>query len=495
MTRYTYEPLTALDDSFLLHERPNAFMHVASVAVLDAGPLAAPTGGVDIGRIRRGIAAVLHRLPRYRQKLDRIPITGAPIWIDDDEFSLDYHVRHTSLPRPGDREQLKRLAARIMAGHLDRSRPLWECWVVEGLEGGQFAVINKTHHAMIDGSAGIDLMNVLMTPSPEVREAEVPAFIPRRPPTASELAWDELRRRARLPFDAVRDLGELWRAARNTRRGILNRARQIAEIAGASLRSASATPLNQRIGPHRRFDWTTHEVDALKAVRQELGGTLNDIVLTIVTGAVRRFLSYRRVDPATIDFRVLAPVSVEEDGPAGPRGIGHRVSAWFVPLPIDEPDAASQRAAISETTRELETRKPAVAAGQLMNAGEWNPGTLLSLGARNATRLTPYNIEVTNVPGPQVPIHLLGARMTEIYPLVPLVEGVGLGIALFSYAGRLHWGVNADYELVPDLDRFIGFLDDAFDDLRKAAHAKRRLRAGKTPSRKRARKAQSAAEA
>ncbi len=492
MAGYNYETLSPLDHSFLLQERPNAFMHVASVATFDGTALRTPDGGIDIERIRRRIAGVLHRVPHYRQKLDQVPITGAPIWIDDDAFNLEFHVRHTSLPRPGNRAQLKRLAARVMAGHLDRERPLWELWVVEGLEDGQFAIINKTHHAMVDGTTGVDLMNVLMSRSEDVQDDEPPTFVPRRPPTPSELAWDEVGRQVRLPFEIVQDASNLWRAARNTRRGLLNRIRQIAEYTGTSLRPATLTPLNQRIGPHRRLDWTTQPLGQLKEIRQQLGGTLNDVVLTLVAGAVRRFLIYRRLDLDAIDFRVLAPISVAGEE-LGVGATQPRVSAWFVPLPLAESDPATQLSAVADTTRDLEASKPAVGASQLTGQPGWTPSTLLSLGARNATRLNPYNMVVTNVPGPQVPLYLLGSRMLETYPVVPLVEGVGLSVAVFSYDGDVHWGINADYELVPDLDRFIAFLDEAFIDLGKAAADKKRLRAKARRARK-ARKAQPAAQ-
>lgn len=469
MPRYSYERLRALDNSFLLLERPNAHMHVASTAIHEMGPLRTVDGGVDVDLIRRGVAGVLHRLPRYRQKLAWIPFENSPVWIDDEGFSLDYHIRHTSLPRPGDEEQLKKLAARIQAQPLDRARPLWELWVVEGLEDERFAVISKVHHCMIDGVAGVDLMNVLMSPDPDAEILEAPPFVPRPAPSQAELVRDELMRRLRLPFEAVRDLSKLLGAAEDTRRDVLVRARAVIETLGASLRPASPTPLNQPIGPHRRHAWWTLDLADVKRIRRAFGGSINDTVLTIVTGAVRRFLAYRRVEPSELDFRVLAPVSVRDESERG--RLGNRVSAWFVPLPLDEPDPREQLRILSDRTAELRAAKGAVAAQVLTQAAEWTPATLLSLGARNATRLQPFNLVVTNVPGPQVPLYLLGAHMLEIYPVVPLAEGLGLGIALFSYEGRLHWGLNADYELVPDLERFIEFAQEAAAELLAAVEA------------------------
>jgi WS/DGAT/MGAT family acyltransferase len=467
LARYTYDRLSALDSSFLLLEKPNAYMHVASTQVFEAGPLRTLDGGVDAEAIRKSIAASLHRIPRYRQKLAWIPFEARPVWVDDADFNLDYHVRHTALPRPGSPRQLKRLSARVMQQHLDRARPLWEIWIVEGLEEERFALISKVHHCMVDGVSGVDLLRLLLSASPDAVPAEGPAFIPRPTPSRLELWRDELWRRATLPLAAVRDVRRLLGEARDTRGELALRARAALETVGATLRSASETPLNAPIGPHRRFDWTSFELAEVKAVRRALGGSLNDAVLGVVTGALRRFLARRQVDLAELDFRILAPVSVRGADEAG--RLGNRVSAWVLPLPLAEPDPRRQLAAIRERTEELKTSKRAVGAEMLTRVAEWTPSTLLSLGARNATRLLPFNLVVTNVPGPQMPMYLLGARMEAVYPHVPLAENLGLGVALLSYDGRLHWGFNADYDLVPDLHDFVRDTEAAFAELRSLA--------------------------
>ncbi len=467
MPRYSYDRLTALDHSFLFLERPHAPMHVGSVAIHELGALESREGGVDIDLLRRGIAGVLHRIPRYRQRLAWVPIEGTPVWVDDEGFNLDYHVRHTSLPRPGDMHQLRQLAARVMAQRLDRARPLWEMWVVEGLEGDRFALLSKVHHCMIDGVSGVDLMNVLMSPSPDAEIFEPSPFVPRPAPTPFELLRDEVLRRARLPFEALRDVRKLLREAEDARREVGIRARALRETLGGVLRRAAPTPLNERISPHRRFDWLVLPVDELKAVRRALGGSLNDVVLATVTGAVRRFLEQRRFPVEGLDFRVMAPVSVRADNERG--RLGNRVSAWLVPLPLAEPDPAVRLRMLAARTAELKQARQAVAAEVLTQAADWTPATLLALGARNITRQLPFHLVVTNVPGPQVPLFLLGSRMLEIYPVVPLLDGLGLGIALFSYDGKLCWGVNADWDLVPDLDRFVTCVEEAFDELRTLA--------------------------
>ena len=467
MPRYAYDRLSALDNSFLVLERPNAYMHVASTQVHELGPLKRPDGGVDAAAIKRLIGATLHLIPRYRQKLQYIPLENHPVWVDDDAFNLDYHVRHTSLPRPGTEEQLKRLSARIMQQHLDRERPLWEMWIVEGLEGDRFAIVSKVHHCMIDGISGVDLMNVLMSMTPDQMVPDAPPYIPRPAPSAFELWRHELARRVRVPLEAVRDLRQFIDEAEDARRELFVRGRAVAQWLGSSLRRSSTTPLNQRIGPHRRFDWLRMSLQDVKAVHKSLGGSLNDVVLATVAGAVRRFMELRRVDPDSLSFRVMTPVSVRSDDERGQ--LGNRVSAWFLDLPIDEDDPQERLARITEATSKLKESRQAIGASVLTRAADWTPSTLLALGARNVTRVLPFNMVVTNVPGPQQPIYLLGAPMLENYPHVPLTDGLGLGVALLSYDGKLCWGFNADYDLVPDLDEFVVAVRESFAELRSLA--------------------------
>ena len=260
-------------------------------------------------------------------------------------------------------------------------------------------------------------------------------------------------------------MGSLIAAAQDTQRDLLTRGRAVAETLGASFRTASATPLNGEIGPHRRFDWLTMSLGDIKAIRRGLGGSLNDIVLTIVTGAVRRFLQRRLVDPRRIDFRVMTPVSVRTEDERG--SLGNRVSAWTVDLPVGEEDPRRQLELIRRTTAELKASKRAVGAEVLTQVAEWTPSTLLSLAGRNMTRLLPFNMVVTNVPGPQFPMYMLGAKLLETFPHVPLVDNLGLGIALLSYDGKLCWGFNADYDLVPDLSAYVKATRESFEDLKE----------------------------
>jgi WS/DGAT/MGAT family acyltransferase len=467
MARYTYDRLTALDASFLMLEKPNAYMHVASTQIFEAGPLRNASGGIDADAVKNLTAAQLHLIPRYRQKLVYIPLETHPVWVDDDRFNLSYHLRHTSLPRPGTEEQLKRLSARIMQQHLDRSRPLWEMWVIEGLEGDRFALVSKVHHCMIDGVSGIDLMKILMSLEPEHELTEPPPYIPRPAPTRAELPRDELLRRPRLPLDTLRDARTFLREAQDARRELGFRLRAVRETLGQTLRLASPTPLNRAIGPHRRFEWLSMDIAEIKAIRKSLGGSLNDVVLTVTAGAVRRFMERRQVNPRTLEFRILAPVSVRTEDERG--AFGNRVSAWVIDLPIGEDDPRARLEAIGRQTEKLKRSKQAVGAEVLTQVAEWTPSTLLALGARNVTRLLPFNMVVTNVPGPQVPMYMLGARMLEVYPHVPLADNLGLGIALLSYDGKIFWGLNADYDLVPDVREFVAAIRTSFEEIRRVA--------------------------
>jgi WS/DGAT/MGAT family acyltransferase len=464
MPGYHYDRLSAQDNTFLLVETPQSPMHVSSTLVYAAGPLRTNEGGIDIERIKRATEGYLHRIPRYRQKLRFIPLENHAVWVDDRHFSLDYHVRHTSLPKPGNDEQLKKLSARVMAQPLDRARPLWESWIVEGLEGNRFAVITKIHHCMIDGTSGVDLAQVMMSPSPDRELSEAPRYVPRRAPSRTMLIRDEALRRLSLPRTALRSLRQFAEESDHLAEEIGARARILWDMVGMGLR-ASDTPLNGPLGPHRSFDWLNMPLTGLKAVRRGLGCSVNDVVLTVVTGAVREYLLQRGANPRRIEFKIAAPVSVRTEEERGQ--LGNRVSSWVLRLPIDQAQPALQLAAIHETTQELKRSKQALGIEMMMAVADWTPGSLLSLGAQ-AVR-GPINTIVTNVPGPQFPLYMQGARLEAIYPQVPLLENLGLGIALMSYNGRICWGFNANPDVVPDLEAFVALVQRSFDRVAAAA--------------------------
>ena len=486
MATPAFERLSFLDNSFLIAESPTSHMHVAGTARYDAGPLRCADGGIDIERIRDYVASRLHLIPRYRQVLAHTPLEGHPVWVDDQHFNIDYHVRHTGLPRPGDERQLKRLSGRIMSQQLDRSKPLWEMWVVEGLESGDhFAIITKIHHCMIDGMSSVDLLEVLLTPTPcEVVEPG-PRWIPRPVPSTWELLRAETLRRAALPFETVATLRQSLARAQDPRSDVRAMLRAVRDTVWSGLRTVSDTPLNRPIGTHRRFDWLEMRLEDVKAIKNRLGGTMNDVVLTIVTGAMQRFLEDRRVNVEGLDFRVMAPVSVRTKEERGT--LGNRVSAWVVDLPLAERDPRRRLELIRESTTRLKETKQALGAEVLTQVMSWTPSTLLSLGSRMVMRRLPFNLVVTNVPGPQVPLYLLGARMLDNFGQVPLTDYLGLGIVLFSYAGTLCWGFTTDWDLLPDLHDIVNATGAAFEELRAAetldaGAARRPPRAARTAS-------------
>jgi len=462
VARYTYDRLSYEDNVFLQMETPSVPMHISGTQIFRAGPLASEDGGIDVASIRRLTESVLHRIPRYRQKLAWIPGENHAVWVDDAHFSLDYHLRHTSLPRPGSDAQLKQLAARIMEQPLDRSRPLWETWVVEGLEGDRFALIAKIHHCMIDGSSGVDLSQILQSPSPDREIHESPRFIPRPLPSPEELRRDSRMRRLSQPLRWLGDLYDFARNSENLAGDVTTRASAVGEILSWQLRRPSDTPLDGPVGPHRIFDWLPLPLEDVKQVKRALACTVNDVILTTVTGAIREFLIRRQVRPDELDFRVAAPVDVRRPEERG--RLGNRVATWTVPLPLHESDPLRQLEALTETTLELKSSHAEVGLDVMMTILEGLPfDAPASLASRSVNTL------VTNVRGPDFPLYLLGAEMLECYPQAPLLEGMGIAIGVLSYNGRLCFGLNADYDRIPDLADFTRLLGRAFEALARAA--------------------------
>jgi diacylglycerol O-acyltransferase len=467
-----YVRLSALDATFLEIEDENVHMHVGACAIFETASPTHEDGGLDMARIRRLSGPALSRNRRFRQRLDHVPLVGDPVWVDDPRFNLDYHLRHTALPEPGDERQLKRLMGRLMSQKLDLHKPLWEMWFVEGLEDGRFAVISKMHHCMVDGISGVDLLAALMDPDAEANTVEEEAatlasrpWLPRPPPGPVQLLADEAWRRAALPFAALRAgrdaIAHPGRVVEEVRREL----EALEELLAPGLRGASRTPLNADIGPHRRFDWLHMDLGAVKAVKNTLGGTVNDVVLATVAGAVRRFLIARGAEVDGLDFRAQVPVSVRAESEHG--ALGNRVAMLLAPLPVSEPDPRCRYDRVVETTRRLKGSHQVEGGKLLARIGDVTSREILAALVRVTGRQLAYNIVVTNVPGPPVPVHLLGARMLEIYPLVPLFSNQAVGIALFSYDGGLYWGFNACWDALPDLHALVLAVGDEFEVLRK----------------------------
>ena len=456
-----YERLSTLDSLFLELEDRTAHMHVGAVAIFE-GP---PPPYQDLLAL---IEARLENVPRYRQRVMFVPFKqGRPVWIDEAHFDLEYHVRHTALPAPGGEEELKRLVARLFSQALDRDKPLWELWLVEGLGDNRFAVVSKTHHCMLDGVSGVDLATVLMDTEPNAQPPPAPpAFVPRKPPAVADLMLSSMKEQLSHPLrmarealepnsDAVKLLGEVFSGLKPL-------------LGMVSMGLAPASPLNVPIGPHRRWEMVELPLAEVKTVRAGLGGTVNDVILAVVAGALRNWLTARGEPPAA-DLRALVPVSMRAPDKRGT--YGNQVSAVFCPLPVTEENPVERLKKVRESMKGLKESGQAVGAHALSRLGDFAPPTLLAQASRLQAVTRMFNLVVTNVPGPQFPLYLLGKRMLRCHPQVPLAQQQGLGIALLSYDGRIGVGLIGDADAARDLSAFAAALKAALDELNACAAA------------------------
>jgi diacylglycerol O-acyltransferase len=462
-----YERLSNLDASFLALESRSTHMHVGAVAIFGPGPHTSEKG-VDIDTIRALVESRLESIPRYRQRLATVPIEGHPVWVDDEHFHLDYHVRHIALPHPGSERQLKALVGRLMSQQLDRTRPLWELFVVEGLENGGFAIVSKIHHCMIDGVSGIDLMAVILDFTPDVVIEPPAPWTPRPAPNGTELAVKEISRTISTFVSHLGDVRSLVGDVSAITDDWTHRLRAVgASLSSGWLTPTGRTPLNGPIGPSRLFDWLDLPLGEIKAIKNTFGCTVNDVMLAIVAGGVRRYLltegELTEDEVATTEFRIMAPVSVRSDDQRGT--LGNQVAMWLMALPIGDPDPSSRLAAIKEATKNLKETDQALGASTLVQVSTGAPATLVALAARLAGRVRPFNMTVTNVPGPQFPMYLAGSPLLSTYPLVPLWQTHGAGIAMFSLMGRIDIGLNMDRTLIQRPETLAECLEEAFEEL------------------------------
>jgi diacylglycerol O-acyltransferase / wax synthase len=450
MTPMTGDRLTGLDSSFLHMERAGAHMHVAS-AILFEGP--APSHE----DFRDHIESRLHLVPRFRQKLRFVPFAqGRPVWVDDPHLNLDYHVRQTALPAPGSEEQLRNLAARIFSQQLDRSKPLWELWLVEGLSDGRFAIVGKSHHALVDGVSGVDITTVLfdLEREPAAPPVRPPKWAPRPEPTDLQILADALRERATSPREIARGVRATLRGPRQVLQGIGATSKMI----GAGM-AAPSTPFNVEIGPHRRIAFVRADLADLKRVKNEQGGTVNDVVLSIVTGALGNYLRARGHDTEDLEMRAMVPVSVRTEEERG--ALGNRIAAMMAPLPVWCADPVQRLHLITETMGDLKGSGQAVGAEILTRITDFAPPTIASQAARLQPAQRFFNLVVTNVPGPQFPLYVLGREMESIFPLVPLARRQALCVGIMSYNGQIDFGLVGDYDAMADLDSFALDLEQA----------------------------------
>jgi WS/DGAT/MGAT family acyltransferase len=454
--------LSALDASFLHLESGGAHMHVAAVMIFDGDP-------PKYAELIDALQSRLHLVPRYRQRLAPVPLAqGRPVWVDDPHFNIHYHVRHAALPAPGTDRELKRLAGRVFAQALDRSKPLWEVLLVEGLQGGRFALISKTHHALVDGVSGVDLTSVLfdVTADP-VPGPDPEPWVPRPAPTRAQLLADALMERATVPAEAVRGIRALTRRPRQALGAVRDGLAGVGAMAWAGINPAPPSPLNVPIGPHRRYTWVDADLAEFKRIKQALGGTVNDVVLAAVALALGRWLREEGHPTNGLVLKAMVPVSVRADAERG--ALGNRVAAMWAPLPVGEQDPRACFATVSSTMSGLKSSGQAVGAQTLTQVAEFAPPTIMSQAARLQARQRLFNLVVTNVPGPQLPLYLLGRRLTGLYPVVPLAKNQALGIAIMSYDGALGFGLNADFDALPGLEDLAGELRVAIAELSAAA--------------------------
>lgn len=464
-----YERLSALDAAFLEIETASCHMHVGMALLFEAGPLTKHDGGLDIEAVRRFVASRIERVPRYRQRLQLVPLQRHPVWVDDEGFNINYHVRHTALPRPGSEGQLKQLIGRINSQKLDRHRPLWEMWFVEGLADGRFALLGKVHHCMMDGASGVDVMAALLRFDAEVPELPEPEpWRPRPAPNRSELLGGELRRQGSRARGVVERLMHMREDPQRAIDGLKDAASNVLSTIGSGVVPASPTPLNpSQIGSYRRFDYTELALDEAKRIKRVLGGTVNDVVLATVAGALRGYLlDAKQIDVAPLDFRVLMPVNARNGKSAG---LGNRVSVMLARLPLEEADAATRLKKVKELTEEAKRSGQHQGAELVEELGDLTGTMLISQSMRIATRIRSYNLVVTNVPGPPIPLYLLGAKLEATYPVVPLYLNQALGVAVFSYAGKLFIGLNGDWDRLADLELLPRLFEQAFAKLGEAA--------------------------
>jgi diacylglycerol O-acyltransferase len=451
--------LSPVDASFLHQEHEASHMHVGGVAIFEGPP-------PSRDEFTDHLESRLHLVPRYRQKLAVPPLQmGRPFWVDDPSFNPDYHIRHTALPAPGSLEQLRLLVGRIFSQRLDRSKPLWEAWLVQGLEDNRFALISKTHHALVDGVAGVDISTVLfdLEPVPKAPPGDDEGWTPAPEPSDAELVTEGIKELVGTPMSlASRALGAIQRPGR-TAEQVREAVEGVGEVAWGGFNPAPDVPLNVPIGPHRRVWWVRSSLKDFKTIKDALGGTVNDVVLAVVAGALGRWLRSRGVRTEGLELRALVPVSIRSEDEQGT--LGNRIAAMRAPLPVYANDPAERLRIVREAMQGLKESKQALGAEVISGLERFAPPTLLAQASRInfSTRL--FNLIVTNVPGPQFPLYLLGREMEEMVPIAFLPEDHALAIAIMSYNGKVDFGLLGDYDAMPDIDRMGELLEESLGEL------------------------------
>jgi WS/DGAT/MGAT family acyltransferase len=454
--------MSPLDASFLHVEDAVSHMHIASVAIFEGPPPA-------YDEIAGMVAGKLPLVPRYRQVVRFVPLDlGRPVWADDPHFNLGYHLRHTALPAPGGDQELRNLVGRVMSQALDRTKPLWEMWMVEGLEHGHWALLSKTHHCMVDGVSGTDLLTVVLDREPQPAAPIPDTWKPQPQPSNVRLVAESVVDLVANPYEQFRAVRSGLRRQQRAGARLRDFVTAASSMAGV-VRPTPQSSLNGPIGPHRRWDWARTSLADIKAVRGAFGGTVNDVILTVITRGFRDLLLSRGESVEGRVVRTLVPVSVRSQGERGE--YNNKVSAMIAELPVGIESPIERLAAIRAQMDGLKESKQAVAGEVLTSLSGYAPPLLLALGARVFSRLPQRNVNTvtTNVPGPQFPLYAAGRKMLEAFPFVPVANSVRVGVAIFSYSGMLNLGVTGDYDTAPDINVLCGAVEDDMRSLRKLA--------------------------
>jgi WS/DGAT/MGAT family acyltransferase len=453
--------LSAIDASFLTNESSASHMHVGGVMIFEGPP---PAYDDLLAHVR----SRLHLVPRFRQKLATPPVeTGRPLWVDDPSFNLIYHVRHTALPAPGSEEQLRNLAGRLFSQQLDRSKPLWELWLVQGLKRKRFAVFTKTHHALVDGVSGVDIATVLFDVKPVPEPAEEDDWIPSPEPSTAQLIGRAATDLAGAPVRLAERVVNAVQHPEAAAGRVMEALEGVGEIAWAFVDSAPDTPLNLKVGPHRRVVWTRSELEDFKRIKNAFGGTVNDVVLAVVAGSLRQWLAKRGVRSEGLELRAQVPVSIRAEDERGQ--LGNRLAVMRAPIPVYVADPVRRLEIVRTAMEGLKQSKQALGAEVISRMNDFAPPTLLAQAARInfSTRL--FNLVVTNVPGPQFPLYLLGRELLDIFPVGFLPPQQALFVAIMSYNGHINFGLLGDYDAMDDIDVVAQGLTDALEELLEAA--------------------------
>ena len=437
--------LSALDVSFLTNESSSSHMHVGGICIFEGPPM-------DYVSLLEHVRSRLHLVPRFRQKLAFPPApTGRPFWVDDPAFNLEYHVRHSALPAPGSEEQLRNMAARVFSQQLDRTKPLWELWMVQGLTRKRFAFVTKTHHALVDGISGVDIATVLfdLKPVPEPAEADHD-WVASPTPSAAELLARDAEGVLRTPLRVLRRTKRAVESPRTAIAQATEAVEALGEVGWNFANPAPKVPLNVEIGSHRRFRWVRSDLSQFKRIKSAVGGTVNDVVLAVVAGALRRWLEARGVRPEGIELRAQVPVSIRGSDQHGQ--LGNQLAAIRGPVPVYVEDPLKRLEVCRKGMEGIKQSKQALGAEVISRFNDFAPPTLLAQAARVnfSTRL--FNLVVTNVPGPQIPLYVLGRELEDIFPVGFLPPNHALFVAIMSYNGGVNFGLLADYDAIPDID-------------------------------------------